>query len=331
MFTQVAPLVAAQGTGSQLPQGSMAGIPMFPATPMLSPSTSFWMQLEQDMARATAQMHSTFPLPTFPTPRARAHNEGTTLQQMNAGRQPAPIFHRAMSAPPDIPTPSASSAAPPAPSASSAAPPAPRAVPSKTTREPKRNHTRDKAASKEVVDAITQHHCRTVSGSATVWQGKFYSEFKVSSTHALTKYVLCKQCLVDKNFALARVSRGNGPAAQRTTTNARKHLHTHHKDLSERLLKMDGHVRVGQAAGMDKFVQPVPSHSRGPACQNSLDTLDALVQLVSEELEPWDRLQSAPFKKFAQSIHPQAWVPEVKTVQQHARAKVRSSACLHVF
>ena len=106
MFTQVAPLVAAQGTGSQLPHGPSAGIPMFPATPMLSPSTSFWMQLEQDMARATAQMHSTFPLPTFPTPRARAHNEGTTLQQMNAGRQPAPIFHRAMSAPPDIPTPS---------------------------------------------------------------------------------------------------------------------------------------------------------------------------------------------------------------------------------
>ena len=158
MFTQVAPLVAAQGTGSQLPHGPSAGIPMFPATPMLSPSTSFWMQLEQDMARATAQMHSTFPLPTFPTPRARAHNEGTTLQQMNAGRQPAPIFHRAMSAPPDIPT----------PSASSAAPPAPRAVPSKT--QPTRNVTRDKAASKEVVEAITKFHCRTVSGSASLRQ-----------------------------------------------------------------------------------------------------------------------------------------------------------------
>ena len=187
--------MAAQGTGSQLPQGPMAGIPMFPATPMLSPSTSFWMQLEHDMARATAQMHSTFPLPATVgcAPRARAHNEGTTLEQMNAGRQPAPIFHRAMSAPPDIPTASASSAAPPAPSASSAAPPAPRVVPSKT--QPTRNVTRDKAASKEVVEAITKVHCRTVSGSATVWQGKFYSEFNVSATHALTKYVLCRQCL----------------------------------------------------------------------------------------------------------------------------------------
>jgi hypothetical protein len=321
MYTQVAPLVAAQGTGSQLPQGPMAGIPMFPATPMQSPATSFLMQLEQDVARATAQMHSTFPLPVVCAPRARAHNEGMTLVQMNAGRQPAPIFHRAMSAPPDIPTPSASSAAPAAPCA----------VASKTTRGPKRNHTRDKAASKEVVDAITKFHCRTVSGSATVWQGKFYSEFNVSSTHALTKYVLCKQCLLDKNFALARVSRGNGTAAHRTTTNARKHLHTHHKDLSERLLKMDGRVRVGEDAGMDMFVQPAPSHHKGPACQNSLDTLDAMVQMVSEELEPWDRLQSAPFKKFARSIHPHAWVPEVKTVQQHARAKVRSSACLHVF
>ena len=63
MFTQVAPLVVAQGTGSQLPQGTMDGIPMFPATPMLSPVTAFMIQLEQDMTRATAQMHSTFPLP----------------------------------------------------------------------------------------------------------------------------------------------------------------------------------------------------------------------------------------------------------------------------
>ena len=94
--------MAAQGTGSQLPQGPMAGIPMFPATPMQSPATSFLMQLEQDVARATAQMHSTFPLPVVCAPRARAHNEGMTLVQMNAGRQPAPIFHRAMSAPPDI-------------------------------------------------------------------------------------------------------------------------------------------------------------------------------------------------------------------------------------
>ena len=205
---------------------------MFPATPMLSPSNLFWMQLQQDMARATAQMHSTFPLPATVgcAPRARAHNEGTTLEQMNAGRQPDQFSTGPCpsSAPPDIPTLSASSAAPPAPSATpgsaappapsaiSAAPPAPRAVPSKT--QPTRNVTRDKAASKEVVEAITKFHCRTVSGSATVWQGKFYSEFNVSATHALTKYVLCKQCLVDKNFALARVSRGSGPAAQRTTT-----------------------------------------------------------------------------------------------------------------
>ena len=84
----------------------------------------------------------------------------------------------------------------------------------------------------------------------------------MSSTHALTKYVLCKQCLLDKNFALARVSRGNGTAAHRTTTNARKHIHTHHKDLSERLLKMDGRVRVGEDAGMDMFVQPAPSHHK---------------------------------------------------------------------
>ena len=48
MFTQVPPLVAAQGTGSQLLQ--------FPATPMLSPATSFWMQFEQDVSRATKEV-----------------------------------------------------------------------------------------------------------------------------------------------------------------------------------------------------------------------------------------------------------------------------------
>ena len=90
-------------------------------------------------------------------------------------------------------------------------------------------------------------------------------------------------------LVVAMVQRHSAP-------HARKHLHTHHKDLSERLLKMDGRVRVGEAAGMDKFVQPAPSHKRGPACQNALETLDAMVQMVLEELEPWDRLQSAPFR-----------------------------------
>ena len=65
MFTQVPPLVAAQGTGSQLLQ--------FPATPMLSAGRSLWMQLSQDVARATSQMQSTFPFPApFPLPAACA-------------------------------------------------------------------------------------------------------------------------------------------------------------------------------------------------------------------------------------------------------------------
>ena len=43
------------------------------------------------------------------------------------------------------------------------------------------------------MDAINKFHCQTVKGNATVWQGKFYSELNVSSTHALSKFVLCIQ------------------------------------------------------------------------------------------------------------------------------------------
>ena len=69
MFTQVAPLVAAQGTGSQLPQGPMDGIPMFPAFPMLSPATSFWNIMTKKRTRLTCDnleelvfLHETWPV-----------------------------------------------------------------------------------------------------------------------------------------------------------------------------------------------------------------------------------------------------------------------------
>jgi hypothetical protein len=37
--------------------------------------------------------------------------------------------------------------------------------------------------------------------------------------------------------------------------------------------------------------------------------LDALLQLVTEELDPWSRTQSFAVKKLVRSIHPNAWVP----------------------
>ena len=61
--------------------------------------------------------------------------------------------------------------------------------------------------------------------------------------------------------------------------------------------------------------------SQGPSCQIESATLDSLVRLVVEALEPWDHINSAALQKFSKSIHPQAWFPSVKTLLDHARIK----------
>jgi len=61
--------------------------------------------------------------------------------------------------------------------------------------------------------------------------------------------------------------------------------------------------------------------SQGPSCQIESATLDSLVRLVVETLDPWDHINSTTLQKFAKSIHPQAWVPSVKTLLDHARIK----------
>jgi len=62
--------------------------------------------------------------------------------------------------------------------------------------------------------------------------------------------------------------------------------------------------------------------SQGPSCQIESATLDSLVRLVVETLDQWDHINSTALQNFAKSIHPQAWVPSVKTLLDHARIKV---------
>jgi len=61
--------------------------------------------------------------------------------------------------------------------------------------------------------------------------------------------------------------------------------------------------------------------SQGPSCQIESETLDSLVRLVVETFNQWDHIKSATLQNFAKSIHPQAWVPSVKTLLDHARIK----------
>jgi len=61
--------------------------------------------------------------------------------------------------------------------------------------------------------------------------------------------------------------------------------------------------------------------SQGPSCQIESATLDSLVRLIVETLDPWDHINSAALQNCAKSIHPQACVPSVKTLLDHVRIK----------
>ena len=65
--------------------------------------------------------------------------------------------------------------------------------------------------------------------------------------------------------------------------------------------------------------------SQGPSCQIESASLDSLVRLVVETFNQWDHINSAVLQNFAKSIHPQAWVPSVKTLLDHDRIKTTMS------
>jgi len=76
---------------------------------------------------------------------------------------------------------------------------------------PSRNPTWDKETTKEVVDVINKYGFIPVVGQAEVWKGSYFLEFKVGQAHALAKWAICKACIANKDYHLARVSRG-GPS-----------------------------------------------------------------------------------------------------------------------
>jgi len=73
----------------------------------------------------------------------------------------------------------------------------------------------------------------------------------------------------------------------------------------------------------------VAPKSQGPSCKIESATLDSLVRLVVETLDPWDHINSAALRIFAKSIHPQDWVPSVKTFLDHTR--IKTTMCVKRF
>ena len=83
-------------------------------------------------------------------------------------------------------------------------------------------------------------------------------------------------------------------------------------------LLRDGRV-VLDGGGMTSYFKSTPS--RGAPAQIEVDTLDSLLRLVTESLDPWERISSTSLRSFATSIHPKAWLPSISRLQEHARVK----------
>jgi len=98
----------------------------------------------------------------------------------------------------------------------------------------------------------------------------------------------------------------------------------HEQKLCRRLevqpgsLLRDGRV-VLDGGGMTSYFKSTPS--RGAPAQIEVDTLDSLFRLVSESLDPWERISSVSLRSFATSIHPKAWLPGISSLQERARVK----------
>jgi len=94
------------------------------------------------------------------------------------------------------------------------------------------------------------------------------------------------------DYHLARVSRGGATAKDRDTSNVRTHLRIHHPDDFEDLVKRDRRV-VLDGGGMTSYFKATPI--RGAPTQIEVDTLDSLLRLVTESLDPWERISSSFF------------------------------------
>jgi len=186
---------------------------------------------------------------------------------------------------------------------------------------PSRNASRDREVSKQVVDSLNALDLGMPSGLAEIWKNKYFMEYKVGLMHCDAKYALCTACLRQKDYHLARICRG-ASKKERGTTNARQHLCLHHHDIFQDLCIRKGRMAdpEGGSGHMNHHFASAPK-SQGPLYQIESATLDSLVRLVVETLDPWDHINSMTLQQFAKSIHPQVWVPSVKTLLDHARLK----------
>jgi len=159
------------------------------------------------------------------------------------------------------------------------------------------------------------------SGSAEIWKNKYFMEYKVGKMHRDAKYVLCTACLQQKDYHLARICRG-ASKKERGTTNARQHLRLHHHDIFQDMCIRERRM-ADPEEGPGQMNHPLAAapKSQGPSCQIESATLDSLVRLVVETLDPWDHINSTTLQNFVKPIHPQVWVPSVKTLLDHARIK----------
>ena len=65
------------------------------------------------------------------------------------------------------------------------------------------------------------------------------------------------------------------------------------------------------------FLPKVPKP--GDPFQDERETLDSLLILVTDEMDPWKRVESHTVQKTMRAVNPKAWTPCVNTVHQHDR------------
>jgi hypothetical protein len=116
---------------------------------------------------------------------------------------------------------------------------------------------------------------------------QLFDKFKVTDGHPMSKWALCKECCITGNYALAQVSRGSHDPGKRCVSNLRKHVQIHHKSTYENLL-----LREGTSAKITDHLARSTKVTRGAPNQSEEETVDVLLQLVTEELDPWSSTQS---------------------------------------
>ena len=128
---------------------------------------------------------------------------------------------------------------------------------------------------------IAQHGLRPIDlGQSEVIKGKYFDCFNVGTTHADVKYVMCRACVENSDFHIARISRGKNQKDAASTTNMRTHLYVHHDVLFTDLLKREG--RVSSTAGSMNAHFGAKTKKRGAPQQDEERTLDGLLSSTTQ-------------------------------------------------